>query len=102
MMKNCGLDDEEVEALRGVFARNSRVKRAVLYGSRAKGTYRPFSDMDITLEGDELTYDDLLDLSMEIDDLLLPYELDMNLRKNLKNAALIEHIDRVGIPLYER
>ena len=74
----------------------------VLYGSRAKGNYKPFSDVDITLVGDELTHEDLNRVILAIDDLLLPYQFDISLFYILKNAELIDHINRRGIVIYER
>lgn len=96
-----GLTDDELNRLCAVFARNERIERAILYGSRAKGNYKPFSDIDITLTGPELTLDDLRSIIMTIDDLLLPYEVDVSLFAGLKNEALKDHIKRVGVVLYE-
>ena len=97
-----GLKDIELAKLNEVFAANKRIERVVLYGSRAKGNYKPFSDVDITLEGDELTHTDLSRLSLAIDDLLLPYQFDISIFHTLKNEALIDHIRRMGITIYER
>ena len=97
-----GLKDTELAKLNEVFAANGRIERVVLYGSRAKGNYKPFSDVDITLEGDELTDTDLSRLSLAIDDLLLPYQFDISIFHTLKNEALIDHIRRMGITIYEK
>lgn len=97
-----GLKEKEIEGLRNIFSSNIHVEKAILFGSRAKGNYKPFSDIDITLEGDKLTHKDLMQLFSAIDDLLMPYELDMSLKKDIKNTALLEHINRVGIALYTR
>lgn len=97
-----GLKDIELAKLNEVFAANARIERVVLYGSRAKGNYKPFSDVDITLEGDELTHTDLNRLSLAIDDLLLPYQFDISIFRTLKNEALIDHIRRMGITIYEK
>ena len=97
-----GLKDIELAKLNEVFATNERIERVVLYGSRAKGNYKPFSDVDITLEGDELTHTDLSRLSLAIDDLLLPYQFDISIFHTLKNEALIDHIRRMGITIYEK
>ncbi len=43
-----------------------------------------------------------MQLCSAIDDLLMPYELDLSLKKDIKNTALLEHINRVGIALYSR
>ena len=97
-----GLKDIELAKLNEVFAANARIERVVLYGSRAKGNYKPFSDVDITLEGDELTHTDLSRLSLAIDDLLLPYQFDISIFHTLKNEALIDHIRRMGITIFEK
>lgn len=74
----------------------------ILYGSRAKGNFKPFSDVDITLIGEELSRGDLNQVIRDVDDLLLPYQFDISLCHKLKNEALIEHIDRRGIVIYAR
>ena len=97
-----GLKDIELAKLNEVFAANERLASVVLYGSRAKGNYKPFSDVDITLKGPELTHTDLNSISLAIDDLLLPYQFDISIFKSLKNPDLIEHINRVGVTIYDR
>lgn len=97
-----GLKEEQWDRLREVFAKNPRIEKAVLYGSRAKGTHRPFSDVDITLVGSELSLNDLADLVNGIDDLLLPYMFDISLYSKLKSPELLDHISRRGIVVYER
>lgn len=97
-----GLKEIELAKLNEVFAANERIERVVLYGSRAKGNYKPFSDVDITLEGAELTHTDLNRISLAIDDLLLPYQFDISIFHTLKNEALIDHIRRMGITIYEK
>ena len=74
----------------------------MVYGSRAKGCNRRFSDVDLTLMGQDLTRQDLRNVVNEIDDLLLPYEFDLSLFSQLTNDALIDHIKRVGKTIYEK
>ena len=76
---HCGLTTEDLKVLNATFAKSEHIERVVLYGSRAKGNFKPFSDVDITLFGDAITYDDLVQLKMDIDDLLLPYQFDISL-----------------------
>lgn len=97
-----GLSDIEIQKLMDVFRRNTQVEGVVLYGSRAKGTYKPFSDVDLTLEGKALTRHHLNDLQLQIDDLLLPYQFDVSLFSKLKNESLIDHIQRRGIRIFSR
>ena len=97
-----GLTDIELQKLLDVFVQNERIDKVVLYGSRAKGNFKPFSDVDITLVGEELSRGDLNQVIREVDDLLLPYQFDISLCHKLKNEALIEHLDRRGIEIYVR
>ena len=77
------------------------MQRAVLYGSRAMGNYRPGSDIDLTLEGD-LHLQDINRLLLEIDDLLLPYQVDLSAFQDIDNPALVDHIRRVGVEFWRR
>ena len=97
-----GLTDIELQKLLEVFAQSGRIEQVILYGSRAKGNFKPFSDVDITLVGSELSRDDLNKVIQEIDDLLLRYQFDISLKHKLKNVALIDHIERRGIEIYKK
>lgn len=98
-----GLHDDVICKIQGVLRAHPEVEKAVLYGSRAKGSYKNGSDIDLTLHGSsELNLDVLYKIMDEVDDLLLPYTLDLSLFKHIKDAGLIDHIQRVGVPFYER
>jgi uncharacterized protein len=99
---NHGLSETTVERIRGVLAHFPEVENAVLYGSRAKGTHRPGSDIDLTLCGSGLGKTQLARIDEEMDDLLLPYQMDLSLFASLTHPALLDHIRRVGVVLYER
>ena len=99
---NHGLSKSTVERIRGVLARFPEVEKAVLYGSRAKGTHRPGSDIDLTLCGSALGQPLLARIDEAMDDLLLPYQMDLSLFASLTHPELLDHIRRVGVPLYER
>ncbi len=101
-MTDIGITDIEQEQLTSLLAKHPKVKRAIVYGSRAKGSNRRFSDIDMTLFGDELTQQDLCHIALQIDDLLLPYEFDLSLYCKLTNQALIDHINRIGKTIYTR
>lgn len=100
-----GLTAETVARIRGVLARHPVVKRAVIYGSRAKGNHKPGSDIDLTLladEGQHISLREVADILDEVDDLLLPYTLDLSAFEQLNHEQLREHIERVGQVFYER
>lgn len=97
-----GLSSETISKISGVFRTFPAVEKAVLYGSRAKGNYRTGSDIDLTLYGEQLTPELLGDISEALDDLLLPYSIDLSIFDELEHAKLREHIERVGITFYTR
>jgi predicted nucleotidyltransferase len=104
-MTRFGLPTAAIDKIRGVLARHDAVRRAVIYGSRAKGTFKPGSDIDLTLlaaEGRTIDHRELAKILDEVDDLLLPYTLDLSVFDDLSNAKLREQIERVGQVFYER
>ncbi len=95
-----GLKEEMIERIRGVFKNHPEVHIAILYGSRTKGEFRDSSDIDLTLKGDQLSGSILTRVSLELDDLLLPYLIDLSIYSHINNGELIEHIERVGKVFY--
>lgn len=97
-----GLPAHAIEGLQGVFDRWPLVERVLIYGSRAKGTYRQGSDIDLCLQGASLDLGDLLAMETAIDDLLLPWRVDLALHHAIEDPDLLDHIERVGQLFYER
>ena len=95
-----GLPMTAIHALRGVLQQYPQITRATVHGSRAKGNFRPGSDLDLTLEGPALTFRNFTRVSVELDDLMLPWKIDLSLLSQIDNPALLDHIARVGKPLY--
>ena len=97
-----GLTDKELQTLQALFTANARIERVILYGSRAKGTHKPFSDVDIVLIGEGLTRTDINRLYAASDESPLPYKFDISLLASLRTPELIAHIERVGITIFGR
>ncbi|MDT0677667.1 nucleotidyltransferase domain-containing protein [Autumnicola musiva] len=96
-----GLKDHVLLQLKKVFNSFPGIEEVVIYGSRALGTYREGSDIDITLKAD-LKFDELIELERKLDDLMLPYTIDLSIYQKLSNPELVEHIDRMGKQFYVR
>ncbi len=95
-----GLDQEDIQKIISVFQNHNDIKTAILYGSRAKGNYKPYSDIDLSLKGDDLNLSKLFAVETELDDLLLPYKMDLSIYHQIGNPDLVDHIKRVGIVFY--
>lgn len=93
-----GLNASASQQLLAVLAAEPAVRQVWLYGSRAMGTQRSGSDIDLTLVGEGLEHRHLLQLLSAIDELLLPWSVDLSLHGELGDD-LREHIRRVGRPL---
>jgi predicted nucleotidyltransferase len=85
-----------------VLATNREVEEAILYDSRAMGRHRPASDIDLTLIGPRLTSHALARIDADLDDLLLPWVIDLSSLSAISHEPLLEHIRRVGQVLYPR
>ncbi len=101
-MNKFGLSDTTIEKTCKVFADFPAIEKAVLYGSRAKGNFKPGSDIDLTLYGVTLSKDLRSTIACALDDLMLPYTIDLSVFDTLNHAELKEHIERVGVLFYER
>lgn len=97
-----GLPKQAIEKICGILAQHPEVHAAILYGSRAKGSHRPGSDIDLTLIGEKLTLTSLNRIDAEMDNLLLPWIIDLSIHSHIENAALLEHIERTGKILYAK
>ncbi len=98
-----GLTPSVVERICSVLARYPQVEKAILYGSRAKGNYKRGSDIDLTLLGGaDLDFSTLTRIMNDLDDLLLPYTVDLSLFSSISDPDVLEHIRRIGVIFYEK
>jgi len=97
-----GLSDVTVERINGVLSQFQEVEKAIIYGSRAKGNYKTGSDIDLTLVGAALTTTVCDAIDSALDDLMLPYTIDLSIFDSLRHPELREHIERVGLVFYDR
>lgn len=97
--ENTGLSLRNIEKIKDVFSNFPKVKEVVLYGSRAKGNYNHGSDIDLSIVNGDVDFSELLKIENSLDNILLPYKIDLNFFPNIKNDALKEHILRIGIKL---
>ena len=97
-----GLPDRAIQAIQQVLADHAEVEMAIVYGSRAMGCHRPASDIDLTLIGPSIASRALAQIEAELDDLLLPWMIDLSCLASIHHPALLAHIERAGVELYRR
>lgn len=89
----CGI----LEKLQAELSHYPQVQHAILFGSRAMGTYRANSDIDLCLDAPDLPFQSFLQLASVLDELVLPHSLDLILKHHIDNPDLLNHIQRVGL-----
>ncbi len=97
-----GIQEEALDKIVRVLTTAPQVESVILYGSRAKGTFRAGSDIDLCLEAPTLDFQTLLKIENELDDLLLPWKIDLAFKHRIDNPELRSHIDRVGKVVFKR
>lgn len=97
-----GLPDSTLHTVRDILAACPAVEKAVIYGSRAMGTQRPGSDIDLTLLGDGMDAQDLSDIAGRLEASDIPYMVDLSLLRLIDNPKLLDHIARVGQVFFTR
>lgn len=97
-----GLNEENITEIKNILRHYPQIEKAILYGSRAKGTFKRGSDIDLTLKGHDLDLNTLALLSNEFDDTYLPYLFDISIYDHIRNDNLLDHIQRVGVIFYSK
>lgn len=93
-MTRFGLDEDLMARIADVLATEPKVKKVLLFGSRARGNFKPHSDIDLALFAPGLTHEELLGLLSRLNDSPCVFTLDVVHFEALGNAALKEFILR--------
>jgi predicted nucleotidyltransferase len=95
-----GLPEKSYALLCTALQRFPEIQQAIIFGSRAMGSNKPGSDVDIALKGAQVTAATVLGLSRLLnDELPLPHHYDICDYQTLTNDELKKHIDSFGKPI---
>ena len=97
-----GIQPDSLTKIQKVFTAIPRIEEVVIFGSRAMGTYKNGSDVDLAIRGKGLGFTEIHNCNQALDDLLLPYAFDLCLEANITNEDLKAHILRVGKVFYAK
>lgn len=95
-----GLSEDNLQRINTVLTQFKRIDKAVVYGSRAKGNYKPGSDIDLCLYVKNIDLSGQYKIETALDDLFLPYKFDVTIYEKITNMELKNHIDRIGKQIY--
>jgi uncharacterized protein len=98
-----GLGPAQLEEIMGVIASVDRVERAVVFGSRAMGTHKPGSDVDICVFGRELDAEAVSELSRRLNnETTTAFVIDVLGYAAIDSPSLRHHIDQEGVVIFDR
>ena len=95
-----GLNQKTINQLNNVFQKYPEIKKVKIYGSRAVGSYRKGSDIDLVIFSEPKKEDLSSRLSWELDELPTPYLFDVVNYDTLNKKPLQKEIDQHGVILY--
>lgn len=79
------------------------IETVILFGSRAKGNYKPGSDVDLAIQGADVGYETAVRLADILnEEKPLPYFFDVLDYARIADPESLAHIDRVGVVIYHR
>lgn len=101
-MIETGIREDIIHTFKKVFASYPEIEKVKLYGSRAKGNFKEGSDIDLVIIAPQFTLTEINKMENRLDDLMLPWKIDIVLQHQIENTDLLDHIRRVGITIYEK
>lgn len=103
MTVQLGLRDDDFTTLVLILRRHKEVEEACVFGSRAKGNFKPGSDVDIAVKGKNISHEVLTSISYDLnEETLMPYHFDVLNFNTISSKDLIDHINRVGVTIFKR
>jgi predicted nucleotidyltransferase len=95
-----GLSENEVEIIRSIFKKYPQISKVEIFGSRVKNTFHERSDIDLVIMNkvDETLVSQILS---DFDESDLIYKVDLKSLASIKNEDLLDHIERLGVVVYE-
>ena len=93
-----GLKEEDLQYIIDNIKRFPEIKKAIVFGSRAKGNYKVGSDIDIAIFGEKVTFTSVAQLHFLLEEQgPLPYLIDVVKYEELENDKLKEHLSLIHI-----
>ncbi|MBV5329616.1 MAG: nucleotidyltransferase domain-containing protein [Chlorobium sp.] len=98
-----GLLQQDMDEIIDILQKFPGVEEAILFGSRAKGTYKKGSDIDIAIKGKGIDHAVVASLAFLLnEESAMPYFFDIVHFDDISEQELMEHINRVGRCIYLR
>lgn len=95
-----GLSQKDLRIIQNVVREFPAIKKIKLFGSRAMGTQKKGSDIDLAVYG-KIPHSTLTQLKIKLEeDCPLPYRFDIILWNEITNTGLKKHIRKWGVDFF--
>ncbi len=95
-----GLSSKELSEINLIFKKFPGIQEAILFGSRAMGTFKPGSDVDIALKGQTTLQVVARVKALLEEESSMPYTFDVVDYHTIETTAFKDHIDKYGKSIY--
>jgi len=101
--KQFGLYQSDIACIVHILQQHPEVAKGYVIGSRAMGSYRHGSDVDLVLQGETLTFAIASRISYLLnEETKMPYQFDVINYNTVRNTELIDHIESAGELFYTK
>ena len=98
-----GLAERDLAYIVAVIGEFPEIRKAAIFGSRAKGTFKKGSDIDIAIFGEAISFTTIASLHERLEEESpMPYLFDIVDYTHSTHQELKQHIERVGKIILER
>ncbi len=96
-----GLSDSQLQEIISILMQCPEIEKAVIFGSRALGTFKEASDVDIAIFGEKTDFMTATHVKYELEEeSYLPFFFDVIAYSEIDHDALREHIRKFGVVVY--
>ena len=100
---NFGLRQQDLDEIIRTLQKFSLIEEAIIFGSRAKGTFKKGSDIDIAIKEKGIDHELVASLSFLLnEESAMPYFFDIVHFEEISEKELLAHINRVGQCLFSK
>lgn len=93
------LEERIVNEIIDISHKHDKIKRVILFGSRARGDNSLKSDIDLAIYCDTSIVEFIEDIEMKTSTLL---EFDFSDMKDIHDETFVEQVEKEGVVIYEK
>lgn len=99
MENKTGLDIGILKKLQKILKNQPEIEKTLIFGSRARGDFRKYSDIDLAIFGNEISFESLGKIRAILEELPTIYEFDIVHFESQTNEKLKLNILKEGLDL---